>query len=228
MTINQLLRTALRKLGVADLISDSSPEEYANALESANAMLKSWSSRGLITYHIVKENFPLVVGQAAYTIGTSGNFNTSRPNELVGAFLRDANGTDYPLTIIDRDKYNRIPIKTISARPEELYYYPTAPLAVIYTNTEPDQVYTLYLDSLKPLAELVLDDTFTLPPEYEEALVYNLALRLSSEYQVRPSDVVAMIAQESLRNLTIQPVPESNLCGIPGNQSSRYNIYTGE
>lgn len=227
MVVQELLKAAIRKTGAADLRSEPEPEEYQNALDAINGMLKSWAVRGLVTYHIVSENFSLVAGQSSYTIGATGNFNTSRPNQLVGGFIRDSNGTDYPFLIIDREKYNSIPVKTLSARPEELYFYPTFPLAIIYTDTAPDQVYTLYLDSLKPLTELTLEAELNLPPEYEEPLIYNTAIRLCPDYHVEPSRVVVTIAAESLKALSIQPVPESNLQGTPGNQPQRYNIYSG-
>lgn len=228
MIVNRLLKQAIRKTGALDLLAEPEPTEYENALESANSMLKTWAVNGLVTFHIVKENFALEAGKADYTIGTDGDFNTARPNQVVVGFLRDSNGYDYPVKVIDREKYNSLPVKTLSARPTEIYVYPTFPLSTIYTNTEPDQAYTLYLDSLKPLTALALDTELNLPPEYEEAIIYNLAMRLCPDYGRQVPVIVAKVADDSLKALSIQPVPESNMEGVPGTQPHRYNIYTGE
>lgn len=227
MIVQRLLRQCMKKIGVVDINNEPSPAEYEDALETINAMLKSWATQGLIVHHVVTENFPLVVGQGSYTIGTSGNFNTSRPNRIVGGYTRDDSNVDEQLYIIDRDKYNRIPDKTIQAQPCALYYYPAYPLGTIYFDTVPDDTYTLFIDSLKPLTELVLDAELNLPPEYEEAIIYNGAARLAPDYnRPAPAEVIGL-AISSLATLSIQPVPEAQFDGIPGKRQDKYNIYSG-
>lgn len=217
----------MKKIGVVNIGSDMGAVHYEDALESINSMLKSWATQGLIVHHVVTENFPLVAGQGSYTIGTSGDFNTSRPNRIVGGYIRDDSNVDEPLYIIGRDKYNRIPDKTIQAQPCALYYYLTYPLGVIYFDTVPDDTYTLFIDSLKPLTELVLDAELNLPPEYEEAIIYNGAIRLAPDYNRDVPTEVAAIALSSYNALSIQPVPEAQFNGIPGRRPEKYNIYSG-
>lgn len=227
MTVQRLLRQCLKKIGVVDRNTEPEAVEYEDALESVNSMLKSWATQGLVVHHVVTENFPLVVGQGSYTIGSTGNFNTSRPNRIVGGYTRDDSSVDEHLYIIDRDKYNRIPDKTVRAQPCALYYYPTFPLGIIYFDTVPDDTYTLFIDSLKPLAELTLDADLTLPPEYEEAIIYNGAIRLAPDYNRPVPPEVAVIADSSFKALSIQPVPEAQFDGIPGRRPEKYNIYSG-
>lgn len=227
MIVQRILRQCMKKIGVVNIGSDMGAVHYEDALESINSMLKSWATQGLIVHHVVTENFPLVAGQGSYTIGTSGDFNTSRPNRIVGGYIRDDSNVDEPLYIIGRDKYNRIPDKTIQAQPCALYYYLTYPLGVIYFDTVPDDTYTLFIDSLKPLTELVLDAELNLPPEYEEAIIYNGAIRLAPDYNRDVPTEVAAIALSSYNALSIQPVPEAQFNGIPGRRPEKYNIYSG-
>lgn len=44
-------------------------------------------------------------------------------------------------------------------------------------------------------------DTLPSPPEADEAIAYNLALRLAPEYQTQPSSAVIVYAAEGLRTL---------------------------
>lgn len=228
MILSRLLRSSLKALGVVDSFSEPEAVQYEDALEALNSMLKSWASRGLVTYHVVTEQLSLVAGTSSYTIGTPGAFNTVRPNKVVGGYLRDSSNADSTLEIIARDDYNGIIVKNVSGRPCELYYRPSYPLGIIYFDAEPDQAYTLFLDSLKPLTALsVLDEDINLPTEYEEAIKWNLAVRLAPDYGVPPRADVVALAKSTYDDLSIQPVPQADFEGVPGNKGSRYNIESG-
>src|SRR6185369_6119173 len=140
MNVIRLLRSAIKATTSVDTNSTINPAEYEDALESCNMMLSLWATRGIIIHHVVTEQFTLSAGQSSYTIGDGGNFDTSRPNQVIGGFVR-VGITDYPIHIIDRDKYNASN-KTITGIPEALYYYPTFPTATIYLCRIPAEDYT--------------------------------------------------------------------------------------
>ena len=218
MKVRQLLRAAMRVIGVAE---GAGAQAYADALESCNSMLKLWAVKGRITHHVVTETFALTVGQKSYTIGTGGNFDTSRPTEIVGGFTRDTNNVDLELCLVAREQYNLVTNKTVRARPRSIYYNPTYPLAVVHFQPVPDIAYTLSLDSVKPLNEFIsLDSDVTLPPEYEEAIKYNLAARLAPENGVPLTIEVVNLAGNAFNSLPRQPVPAAQFDCI----ARRYNI----
>lgn len=218
MKVRQLLRAAMRVIGVAE---GADAQAYADALESCNSMLKLWAARGRVTHHIITEPFPLVVGQESYTIGIGGNFDTSRPSEVAGGFTRDTNNVDLQIHPVDREQYNLNPNKTVRGRPRHIYYNPTYPLAVVHLQPVPDLAYTLSLDSVKPLTTLVsLDSDINLPPEYEEAIKYNLAVRLAPENGVPLTAEVVGLALNAYNSLPRQPVPAAQFDCI----GTRYNI----
>jgi hypothetical protein len=228
MNVNRLLRSAVKALGLVDGQSTLDPVILVDALESANMMLSTWATAGLIVHHVITEQFPLVAGQEVYTIGTTGNFDTTRPNRLIGGFIRDSNNTDTPIEIISRDRYNSLANKETSGIPRYLYYYPTFPLARIYVYFSPFEAYTLSLDSLKPLTALVLDADLNMPPEYEEAIKWNLAVRLAPDYGRTPRPDVVALANSTYDKLSIQPIPEATCEGAPGMRVYRGagSIYT--
>lgn len=181
---NDLVSGALRvisSLGVGEPIPG---EESDYALSVLNMMLAAWSAEALMIPARTLEPFPLVIGQASYTIGAGANFNTSRPDYLTDAFIRDTAGQDSLLdTTMTKEEYNAIPLKTVSAKPARLYYDTQYPNGVIYLDAAPGIQYTLYLESLKPVTQFpTIQSTLNMPGEYQEAIKYLLAERLAPEY----------------------------------------------
>lgn len=68
-----------------------------------------------------------------------------------------------------------------------------------------------------------LDTTITLPPEYEEALMYNLAIRVCSMYQVSPLKETKQLANAALNVLrkNATQVPALNMPYRPGLKRGR-------
>lgn len=220
-----IIDPALRKVG------QSKPEtvDRNNALDALNTMLNSWSAQRLLIFAVTRENFPLVVNQQSYTIGSGGNFNTVRPTKIIDAYIRDA-GSDFPLTIHNLKNFNDISVKATDGRPEEIHYLREFPLGVILFDLEPDKAYTVFLDSLKPLSTFASINTqVSISPEYEEALIYNLVLRISSEHDAAIPAEVAAIARDSLaaiRRINAQPAEELLFEDLPI-RTPRFSIEAG-
>lgn len=193
-----IINPALRKIGN----KSPSSTDQSNALSSLNSMLGSWSASGLIVPYKTRENFTLVTGSSGgvRTIGSSGNFNTVRPLEITSAFIRDSNDNDHSLDVhMTLEEWNAMVDKTISTRPTRLCYLKEYPLGKILFNYLPDAAETLYLDSLKPITSFsTTSDTYTFSPEYEEAMIFNLAIRLAPEEDAVISPAVVQIAKDSL------------------------------
>ncbi len=197
-----IINSALRKNGV------SSPTliQKNNALEIFNDMISNWSSDGIMIPYNTTESLSLVVGKAAYTIGsgvTGGNFNTVRPLKIINAFIRDSNSDDHPVDVtMTQKEYNAIIEKDANERPTRLYYDPQYPNGYIYFDYEPSTAETLYLVSEKPITELaLLTTTVNLPDIYKEALIYNLTVRLAHEYDNELLPGVLKIADISKNNI---------------------------
>jgi len=209
MTVDALIRSALRLNNTYDANSSPQPEEMADALTALNAMLLWLSSQRWGIHAEVKESFTLTIGTAAYTIGTGGDLDTARPFRILRAYLRD-DGNDYPLNVVANQDYAGIFDKSFSGISAELNYNPTFPLGTVTLHPVPDKAYTLHLESWKPLAEYATTDAdINLPPEYQEPLIFLLAARLSGEYGQTNNGLYAVAQQrmKELKQLHAQPVP---------------------
>jgi len=199
-----VLVKALRKLGVPN----ANGTQLENALSAFNDMVSSLSAEDVFLPYHTRESFSLVAGTAAYTIGSGANFDTTRPEEIVSAYIRDSDGNDHPVSVdMTLEEYSLIVDKDASERPGRLCYLREYPNGRILFDTAPESVETIYIDSLKQIGELAAVDTaLTIPPEYKEFFVYNLAARLAPEYNQEVPRDVYVIAQQSWDRIVNQNV----------------------
>ncbi len=205
MTLLELLTSSLRSIEVKNPGVALTAEEVNDAKEILDLLLDELSVDVGVIYAATLEGLALTVSKASYTIGigaTATNFNTVRPTQILNAFIRDSGAIDHPVEIIGPGKYQGLSSKTTAGRPYYLHFVGTAPLGTVYLYPVPDAAETLYLDSLKPLADMTdLTATIALPPGYEAMLKSNLAVRLAPEYGRDPSKLVYQEAHDTKKSI---------------------------
>lgn len=194
-----MVRGGLRLIGVGGQNEDLDASQENDAFELMMEMLASWGSQPSMLPVVTQESFSLVAGTSSYTIGSGQTWDTDRPNNILGGFIRSGAGDDYPLRPLSRQRWADIVSKSQGYRPERFYYRPDVPYGTVVFDSAPSAAETVYLDLEKPLSSIAtLDTTITLPPEYYRAIRYNLAVHLAPEYERQVSREVAVIADESL------------------------------
>lgn len=209
-------------------------EESADGLAELNRLLDElWIDR-LAVFRILSEQFNLVQGQQSYTMGTGGNFNTTRPVKVVpGTRFTIATGIERQLTVLmDRKSWDEIPAKSVQGPPQVIFPDMAYPLANMLFYPTPDQAYVVNIDSwsrLQNVASLVT--TISLPPGYESLLINGLAIRLCPENGLEaPASVVRAYGQtkRSLALVNYQ-LPILDVPSALGNRSMvRPNIVSGD
>ena len=202
-TVQELIKAAFRKVGAISTGQTPSDGELQDALDDLNRMLETWSTREILTYVSTSENFSMVAGTASYTMGSSGTASSTRAKKILDAFVRDSSNYDHSVRIIGEGEYNAVKSKTTQSRPNRLFYDPEYPLGVINLYPVPNAAETMYIESQKLLhtAFTALTTTVSLPGEYEEAIIYNLAVRLAPEHELEVPKLVGAIAVSSLSNI---------------------------
>jgi hypothetical protein len=171
-----------------------------DGLEALNIILDFWSGQSLMIYAQTSEALTLTTS-TSYTIGSGGTFNTTRPDQIVGAYITSG-GIDHPVSIMDSQDYRDISLKSLTATPSELLYVPEFPLGKIYLNAAPTAGDILNLDSLKPLTEPTeLTTSISMPPGYERCIKFNLAVDLAPEYGRQIDPLVFNIAEDTKNTL---------------------------
>lgn len=227
MTAQEVIEAAYQELGILVSGGTLNTDDLTWGLGKLNRMLRSWSADGLNLHYRVEESFSLVSGTPSYTIGSGATFDTVRPQTIEQAFIRDSDH-DYPMGIRPAAEYWDLSEKTTEGRPIKLYYGFTYPDGTIYLYYVPDSAYTMHIVSQKPLITYASANTeASLPGEYEDALVLNLAIRMASRYGKATSGELQLSAKEALGNMRAL-----NLSGqmkgvdldLPGARQGIYNI----
>ena len=221
-TISELCAASVRLLRGIDTGASLGTNELSDAVQALNMWLDSLSTEPNAIYVVTRESFDLVAGDNEYTIGTGGDFNTTRPVRILQAFVRIGT-TDYSVKPMNVLNYAAIPQKSISGTPRRLYYAPEYPLGKILLDYGPtSSTDDLHIYSHKAFPSYATDgsDTIALPPGYERMMKYNLAVELCPEYKGASVPALVMkTAQDSLDNIKAvnrTPIPELNTEFISG------------
>lgn len=199
-TALDLIKKSMRLIGALGQSEPPTADEASDALATCNTMLESWSIERLFVYQILQENFTWASGQSSRTIGTGGNFNTTRPNKINDGFVRISN-RDYPYQVVSKNVYDAVPDKTVqSDYPQIVYYQQLAPLGTLFIYPVPLSSLDFYLNSWKPLQSLsALTTELSMPAGYRRLVEYNLGIELHGEYPDLPlPDSVVLIARQSM------------------------------
>lgn len=228
MTGRDLVSASLRLIGVLAPGETLPAAEAADALATVNRMIDSWSNESLLIHAKVREVFSLVGGTQSYTIGTGGTFNTDRPLRVDAASIK-VGSTEYPLNQLGIAEWAAISDKTSTSDiPTDMYLSGSYPLETISLYPTPSAANSIVLYSWKPLDQIsTLDTDVSLPPGYEEALIYNAAIRLSPEYGRTVTAEVAMLAAEAKASIKRMNHKPRLLRADPAFTAAGFNFTTG-
>lgn len=197
-----IIDRASRLLGQIASGASASSDESADGLEALNAMIESWRNERLMCYARQDETLTLANSDGSYTIGPSGDLNTTRPMDIEEAYIVASN-ISYPVKKITEEEYAAIPDKTTEADWPEVYLYrPTMATGTLLIWPEPNATRTMKLVTRIAVTGFALVSTsVSLPPGWEEALAFNLAVAWAPEFEREPSQAIVKIARESKANI---------------------------
>ena len=133
---------------------------------------------------------------------TAGDFYTTRPIKVVGAFTRTAN-VDTPLAIISEQYWTNVSDKaSTSATQTKLLYRTSYPFGQVLVYPVPTGTPELHIRSLKTVAQYsTLTTSQILPPGYLHLLEIALAYELSSEFGTKVSPDTAEMVKANLESV---------------------------
>lgn len=233
-TVLDIINRALRLLGVAQTGETAPGSEAQDAFKALNWMLGQWANEKLLVYAWLNEVFTLTASSGTYSIGDNGDIDTTRPNRIERAFIRYAatGGSvkyDYQLEIIPNGRFEEIFLKSLETTyPQYLTYNPTYPLGQIRLWPVPAQACELGISQWAQVSDFTgLNQVINLPPGYETALAYNLAVELMAEYGV-PDQLIIDKAIETkmaiMRTNTEKLQLKTDSALLP---KRSFNIYSG-
>jgi len=234
MTSGDVIRAALRAMGVLAAGETMPSADGETGLEAMQMIVGSWAAEGLMVPYETEEALDLTAGTASYTIGSGETWDSIKPERVLGAFVRDSSGYDYPVRVVSEPEYRAHTDKTMQSRPYELYYRPGNTTGTVYLYPTPDDsTEDLYLVSLKTLTEPTgLTTTLAMPRPWDAALKWALVAELAPEYGVQLDQVMASRAistKRAVKRLTAaqrQAPATLEVAAMTGSRLGCYDIYS--
>lgn len=199
-TALEMISRSMRLIGALGRGETPTDDEQTDGLAALNAMMDSWDAQSLAVYRVQSESFTWTASQTSQTMGSGGDFNTTRPAEIVSMFQRVSN-VDYDIQKADDRQYALIPAKSTNGTLIK-WIYPEMnyPLVTLYAYPVPSANATVHITSWKALQSFsAATDALALPEGYEDAIVFNLAMRLAPEYQRPIPPEVVKTANSGMR-----------------------------
>ena len=208
-TAYDIIRSALRLVGVYAAGEPLQIDDANDGLTVFQDMVNSWNTERLAIFTTRIDDFPFILGQQAYTLGTGGDFNIPRPAAIDAMSAILLTNPDNPVEIpIDMysvsDWQTQIPIKTVnSSWPQICYDDGGFPLRTLNFWPIPiTQPNSCRIYSWQALAEpAALNTVINFPPGYAKAFRYNLAVDLAAEFGV--AQVPPVVLAQAISSLAM-------------------------
>ena len=202
VVLYDIIKQAMKDIGAIGGRETPADDEAQDALDTLNQMLAMWRTQSLTVY-VQKEESLNATGALSYSVGISGDLNIERPYAIDAALWR-SNGVDTPLIPLHSfQDYQDIGVKVLQGAPNAFYYRPDFPQGELFVWPSPsigEIVLTMRIPM--PIYNNIYE-SINLPPEYEGAIRWNLALMLCSTFGRPVEPAVALFAKQTKRALKI-------------------------
>ena len=231
-TPRDIVTLALKTANVVGVGQTPLAEDVNDCFNMLNMMIAQWQRRRYMVYNLETIGIP-ATGAVSYTIGPALQFNITRPVKIESAYIRMQGGSvlpvDYPLQVLRaQEDYDRISIKTLNAFPQYIYYDTTFPIGHIYVWPVPNNQYQIFITVMVQLQAFQnLSDQIILPPEYLDAMQWNLADRILTIYGMPENPKITKYAEASMRAIeeVNSQIPLLHMPIALRGKSGAYNIY---
>lgn len=195
LTRNEIIASALRKLGVLAEGQTPSAQNYADGMMALNTVISQLRAVGMPLW--ARSEYTFTPTTSTYTIGTGMTLSTPFPVKLLQAF-RTESGAKIPMEIVAREDFNILPTSS-SGSPIKINYQPFVNYGTISLWPTPasSNTSTITLVYQRPYQYFTTStETMDFPEEWYSAIIYHLAVRLAPEWGV-PLPDRQMLLQEA-------------------------------
>lgn len=208
-TAGDLITFALKTAGVNGVGQTPSAEDSNDSLVLLSSMVAQWQRKRWLVWSLA-ETVLVSTGAASYTVTPGGNFSIARPDRIDSAFARlnasGPNPIDFGLGIVEsREDYNAKALKSQSTFPAAVFYESAFPIGVLhFWPIPPATLYELHIFTKAALPGYAnLTDPLNLPPEYLEAAIYSLTVRLALNFGMDPRPAHVAAARAALNTIRL-------------------------
>lgn len=235
-TVRAIIVDALSEIGVMQPGESLTAADGAIGLLRFQHQLDAWAADGLTLSRQLRTTFTLPAGTSTVSVGTGQTVNITRPmflNSVSYVVPASSPGVEVPIGILDEDAYASITIKDLSSSyPLQCFYQTNISDAYgslfFWPVVSGDVTIALYTPQAVDVPAS-LDTVMVGPAGYQEAFMYQLALRLCGPYgKVVSADLQRMEARatRTMQRPNVSPgVLGVDAALVPG-LGSGYNVLT--
>lgn len=225
MTVLDVITRALQIIGTLSVGQIPSADDAAVGLSNLNELLDGWNTELLNLYTTTVFTGNLINTQQSYAMGPSAaDFNTLSPIMIKSAHvIIPATSVRLPVSILSAVEWADLNEKGLTGfRPDKLYCDYAFPIANLNVHPIPNQTIALQIYLWSILAQFAaITDTVSFRPGYQEALQYNLAVKLAPQFGVAQDGTNVQLAgsykqrMQELNALAGFPVPAQQQAARP-------------
>lgn len=205
ITRDQLINTALIKLGVLEIGDVPDSATVAHLSLNLNLLIKQMATDGLKIWKNTEIVFPMTTNTVTYTLGGPNSIAmydsydtsfttplTDKPLKVIQGFYRNNSVTppiDVPLQILSKQEYNLLGSKQSQGVGNSIFYDLKKNYGILSVYLEPNAFvatnYNLHLVTQMPMNDLLYgQDVPDFPNEWMNCLLWNLCDQVAIDYQV--------------------------------------------
>lgn len=190
---NNIINAAMRKLAALAKSQTADSVDLDNGAQALNALVAEFQTLGMPLWARSEYNLTLVANTRTYTFGVGQTTNTPFPLKVYSAVLsHTSSGTVSDVFPLARTEFNLLNTST-TGRVVNYTYQPFINYGVLSVWPKPDANtatnYTLKLTYQRPFDGFnASGDTPYFPQEWQNALIYNLAVSLAPEFGIPLED----------------------------------------
>jgi hypothetical protein len=183
-TILDIITKAMMHIGAIASGETPTADEAKDGLAAFNDVLETLSLEEVAVYASDFETFATIGGQAEYTIGVGGTFNTQRPVSMISDAYITISGVDFSIQPWSLSEYGQVSIKSQQAQiPERIVYVNDFPLGNVILWPTPSNAYPISLNFGRVLTLATsVSQAISYPPGYARLLQYMTAVELTPQY----------------------------------------------
>lgn len=191
LTRDEIINAALRKIGVVGEGQVANAQQLLDGAQALNALVAEFQTLGLLLWKRVEIAVPLTTA-GTYQIGVGKTVDVPFPLKISqGNLMLAGSSTNLDMMLISRYEFNNLP--TASGTPIQLSYQPFVNYGELSVWPTPDTSVpsgsTVTLTCQEPFDMFTSGtETADFPQEWQNALIYNLALTLSDEFSLPLDD----------------------------------------
>lgn len=219
-TVRAICTDALTEIGVLADGEGMSPSQGARCLLRCQHMIDAWQAQRLALAIQLRTTFTLTSGSSSVTLGPSGaDVTMARPVWIDSAAYvvpSSSPAVESPIAVIrDPLAYAQISIKSLSsALPTDCFYQTSLDTALGTLTFWPvvSQNVTIAIYTPQGIGvPATLDSVLTGPPGYQEAFLYQLAVRLLTPFGVPASSVPLLVGENGFAETAWRTIARVNL-----------------